>query len=137
MNLAFFGAFNPPTRAHLELAQFAMKKTGAEKVVFVPSKETYISGEQGFFQRLELLGPNDGDDSFHGCSFLNALLIETQIGGVGAFAVRGDVQAACFVFFAHAQRSLEDGLHDKTDNETADNDERQRYQDAKELAYEK
>ncbi|MBR0463624.1 MAG: nicotinate (nicotinamide) nucleotide adenylyltransferase [Clostridia bacterium] len=47
MNLAFFGAFNPPTRAHLELAQFAMKKTGAEKVVFVPSKETYISGEQG------------------------------------------------------------------------------------------
>ena len=45
--LAFFGAFNPPTKAHAALAQFAMKETGAEKVVFVPSKAEYISSDQG------------------------------------------------------------------------------------------
>ena len=45
--LAFFGAFNPPTVAHLELARFAMERTGREGVVFVPSKSVYIRGEQG------------------------------------------------------------------------------------------
>ena len=45
--LAFFGAFNPPTVAHIELARFAMERTGREKVVFVPSKSAYIRGEQG------------------------------------------------------------------------------------------
>ena len=46
-SLAFFGAFNPPTTAHLDLALFAARASGAEKVVFVPSKSVYIRGEQG------------------------------------------------------------------------------------------
>ena len=47
MKLAFFGAFNPPTAAHLELARFALEAEGAEQVIFVPSKAVYIRGEQG------------------------------------------------------------------------------------------
>ena len=47
MNLAFFGAFNPPTVAHLELARFALEALGAEQVIFVPSKSMYIRGKQG------------------------------------------------------------------------------------------
>ena len=59
--LAFFGAFNPPTVAHVELACFAMEATGREGVVFVPSKSVYIRDEQGKdfaysdWQRLEML----------------------------------------------------------------------------------
>ena len=45
--LAFFGAFNPPTRAHLELADFARQATGAEGVVFIPSRTDYIRNQQG------------------------------------------------------------------------------------------
>lgn len=45
--LAFFGAFNPPTIAHLKLAEEAMRAAGREGVVFVPSKSAYIRGEQG------------------------------------------------------------------------------------------
>ena len=45
--LAFFGAFNPPTLAHLDLAEFAMKRTGAGGVLFVPSKAGYIRDVQG------------------------------------------------------------------------------------------
>ncbi len=45
--LAFFGAFNPPTRAHLELARIAAEQTGEERVVFVPSRSDYIRGDQG------------------------------------------------------------------------------------------
>lgn len=45
--LAFFGAFNPPTRAHLDLARFALEKTGGEQVIFVPSKAVYIRDDQG------------------------------------------------------------------------------------------
>ena len=45
--LAFFGAFNPPTRAHLELADFAWRATGKEGVVFVPSRTDYIRDNQG------------------------------------------------------------------------------------------
>ncbi|MBQ6341508.1 MAG: hypothetical protein IJI41_00140 [Anaerolineaceae bacterium] len=41
-SLAFFGAFNPPTRAHVDLAEIAMRQTGAGYVTFVPSKSTYI-----------------------------------------------------------------------------------------------
>lgn len=44
--LAFFGAFNPPTNAHIDLAELAMKETGREQVVFVPSKAEYIVDEQ-------------------------------------------------------------------------------------------
>ena len=44
--LAFFGAFNPPTAAHLELADFARKATGREGVIFVPSQAAYIRGFQ-------------------------------------------------------------------------------------------
>ena len=45
-SLAFFGAFNPPTRAHIDLAEFSMLATGAKDVIFVPSKSTYIMEEQ-------------------------------------------------------------------------------------------
>ena len=45
--LAFFGAFNPPTAAHLALAQYAMEQTGREGVLFVPSKSVYIKEAQG------------------------------------------------------------------------------------------
>ena len=44
--LAFFGAFNPPTTAHLELARYALEQTGRETVVFVPSRSAYIREEQ-------------------------------------------------------------------------------------------
>ncbi len=45
--LAFFGAFNPPTRAHLELADFARRETGSDGVIFVPSRTDYIRNDQG------------------------------------------------------------------------------------------
>ncbi len=45
--LAFFGAFNPPTNAHIRLAEFAMKATGVKGVLFIPSKENYIRDFQG------------------------------------------------------------------------------------------
>ena len=45
--LAFFGAFNPPTAAHLGLARFALEQTGRGKVVFVPSRSDYIRSDQG------------------------------------------------------------------------------------------
>ena len=59
--LAFFGAFNPPTVAHIEAARVAMTATGREGVVYVPSKSVYIRDEQGKDyaysdrQRLEML----------------------------------------------------------------------------------
>lgn len=45
--LAFFGAFNPPTVAHIELARLAKEQTGHDGVMFVPSKSVYISRSQG------------------------------------------------------------------------------------------
>ena len=45
--LAFFGAFNPPTAAHLELADYARRQTGREGVIFVPSRTDYIRNDQG------------------------------------------------------------------------------------------
>lgn len=45
--LAFFGAFNPPTRAHVALAHCAMRQLGAGGVVFVPSQTAYIRDVQG------------------------------------------------------------------------------------------
>ena len=45
-SLAFFGAFNPPTRAHIDLAVIAREAVGAEDVIFVPSKSVYIRDEQ-------------------------------------------------------------------------------------------
>jgi len=44
--LAFFGAFNPPTRAHIDLAEYVMKAAGYEGVIFVPSKSVYITESQ-------------------------------------------------------------------------------------------
>lgn len=40
--LAFFGAFNPPTIAHINLAREAMDKCRLEKVIFVPSQDNYV-----------------------------------------------------------------------------------------------
>ena len=45
--LAFFGAFNPPTNAHIRLAEFALNAMGAKRVLFVPSKANYIRDFQG------------------------------------------------------------------------------------------
>lgn len=45
--LAFGGAFNPPTIAHIELAHYAMEAVGAECVLFIPSKSSYVLDEQG------------------------------------------------------------------------------------------
>ena len=45
--LAFFGAFNPPTRAHLDRADFAFRAAGREGVIFVPSRSDYIRDDQG------------------------------------------------------------------------------------------
>ena len=59
--LAFLGAFNPPTVAHIELARFVMDETGFDGVVFVLSKSAYIREAQGKDfaysdrQRLEML----------------------------------------------------------------------------------
>ena len=44
--LAFFGAFNPPTKAHIDLAEFAMRATGRDDVIYVPSKMEYIRFQQ-------------------------------------------------------------------------------------------
>ncbi|MEE8807619.1 MAG: nicotinate (nicotinamide) nucleotide adenylyltransferase [Lactimicrobium sp.] len=40
--LAFFGAFNPPTIAHINLAKEALDQCGLEKVIFVPSQDSYV-----------------------------------------------------------------------------------------------
>lgn len=45
--LLFVGAFNPPTTAHIQCAEFAMKALKCEHVIFVPSKSRYITSEQG------------------------------------------------------------------------------------------
>ena len=45
--LAFFGAFNPPTIAHIELGRYAMEQTAREGVLYVPSKSVYIAEDQG------------------------------------------------------------------------------------------
>ena len=45
--LAFFGAFNPPTLAHLAAARSAAEQTGTEPVIFIPSRSAYIRGDQG------------------------------------------------------------------------------------------
>lgn len=44
--LVFGGAFNPPTNAHIELANQARMFLHYDKVIFVPSKLTYIKYEQ-------------------------------------------------------------------------------------------
>ena len=44
--LVYGGAFNPPTIAHIELADFARKAAGFDKVIFVPSKMHYITDDQ-------------------------------------------------------------------------------------------
>ena len=60
--VAFFGAFNPPTLAHIQLAQRAYEASGREGALFVPSKSAYIRNSQkkGFAfsdeERLKLLG---------------------------------------------------------------------------------
>ena len=44
--LLFGGAFNPVTRAHVELAQLALEKTGRECVIFLPSQSHYIEKDE-------------------------------------------------------------------------------------------
>ena len=45
--LGFFGAFNPPTMAHLTLARVAAEETGFSQTIFVPSRSDYIRNFQG------------------------------------------------------------------------------------------
>ena len=44
--LMFGGAFNPPTIAHVQLAEYAKKMTKSDVVIFVPTKMTYIKNDQ-------------------------------------------------------------------------------------------
>lgn len=44
--LVFGGAFNPPTKAHIENAHHAMKVLGFDRVIFVPTKRQYVLEEQ-------------------------------------------------------------------------------------------
>ncbi|MCR5795816.1 MAG: hypothetical protein K6G61_10790 [Solobacterium sp.] len=44
--LVFGGAFNPPTKAHIELPHHVMTELGYDCVIYVPSKMTYITDEQ-------------------------------------------------------------------------------------------
>lgn len=44
--MAFGGAFNPPTIAHIETANFARIATGYDEVLFIPSQMHYIKEEQ-------------------------------------------------------------------------------------------
>lgn len=59
--LLFAGAFNPVTKAHIELAKLALEKTGREVVIFLPSQSKYIENDQkksyalSTTQRLSLL----------------------------------------------------------------------------------
>lgn len=45
--LVYGGAFNPPTAAHIDLAEFACQKTDSDCVIFVPTKMSYIRDDQG------------------------------------------------------------------------------------------
>ncbi|MBR2990871.1 MAG: nicotinate (nicotinamide) nucleotide adenylyltransferase [Solobacterium sp.] len=45
--LYFGGAFNPPTRAHIELADEVRRKLGYDRVLFMPTKYEYIRFEEG------------------------------------------------------------------------------------------
>ena len=45
--LYFGGAFNPPTRAHIELADLVRRALGYDKVLFMPTKYEYIRFEEG------------------------------------------------------------------------------------------
>ena len=45
--LLFGGAFNPLTNAHLFLAEQALKETGSDYVLFIPSKSDYILSTEG------------------------------------------------------------------------------------------
>ena len=45
--LLFGGAFNPPTKAHIHLAELALAETGRRQVIFMPSKSRYIEEDQG------------------------------------------------------------------------------------------
>lgn len=54
--LVFFGAFNPPTAAHIDLAELAMKTTERDEVIFVPSKFAYEQGDVSeASSRMEML----------------------------------------------------------------------------------
>ena len=44
--LAFGGAFNPPSAAHIACADCARKQAGFDEVMFIPSKMTYIRNVQ-------------------------------------------------------------------------------------------
>lgn len=45
--LFFGGAFNPPSIAHIELADYVRRKLHFDKVIFMPSKKTYIKNDEG------------------------------------------------------------------------------------------
>lgn len=44
--LLFGGAFNPPTKAHIELAGYVCRKLSCSHVIFVPTKSRYIKQTQ-------------------------------------------------------------------------------------------
>ena len=64
--LAFFGAFNPPTKAHLELARYAMEKTGAKVETTLMIGDTFdtdILGAKAY--GLDVMFFNRNPRTFH------------------------------------------------------------------------
>ncbi|MBQ9327349.1 MAG: adenylyltransferase/cytidyltransferase family protein [Solobacterium sp.] len=44
--IVFGGAFNPPTNAHVSLGEYALRAVGAECVIYVPTKQSYVADIQ-------------------------------------------------------------------------------------------
>jgi len=57
MKIGFFGgSFNPPTKAHIELAQKVIEKYVLDKVIFVPMGDFYVKeGLASSKDRLNML----------------------------------------------------------------------------------
>lgn len=45
--LFFGGAFNPPTKAHIDLPDLVRRKLGYDAVIYMPTKSVYIKDDQG------------------------------------------------------------------------------------------
>lgn len=45
--LFFGGAFNPPTKAHIDLPDLARRQLGYDAVIYMPTKSVYIRDDQG------------------------------------------------------------------------------------------
>ncbi len=90
--LVFGGAFNPPTRAHIELGRYAMQKCNAERVIYVPTKETYIEDSQ----KKDFAFSNE--DRLH---MLRMISIDTPWMGVSDFEIMAAEQPRTYLTLQH------------------------------------